>query len=481
MGIALFAIYGCCMLYIFFFGLVQCHLTLSYRKNALPEQNIPEGRVVSWPVVTVQLPVYNEKYVVERLIDCIAAFDYPRELLEIQVLDDSTDETSGIIAGKVAEYRARGFDIAQVRRKARTGFKAGALQNGLVLAKGDFIAIFDADFLPQKDFLKKTLPHFQRQAIGMVQTKWAHLNGDFSLLTRLQAFGLNGHFSVEQGGRSSAGSFINFNGTAGVWRRKCIADAGGWQADTLTEDLDLSYRAQLKGWKFKYLEHVTSPAELPVIMSALKTQQFRWNKGGAETARKNLLSVLRSRQTLKTKIHAFFHLTGSANFLLLLVASLTSIPLLLVKPRHPELDLFWRASALFVVGFVAISYFYWESARRNYDEPGKYYLKYFPLFLVFSMGMALHNGIAVLEGLLGIKSPFLRTPKFNVVEAKGSWKSNTYVSGKISLATLLEAVLCLYFLFGAVHGFAVNDLGLVFFHLMLAVGYGGVFVFSIKR
>ena len=257
-----------------------------------------------YPKVTVQLPVYNELYVIERLINTVCEFDYPKDLFEIQVLDDSTDETVNIIAAKIKEKLLEGFDIHHVRRPKRVGYKAGALKYGNEIAKGDFIAIFDADFIPSMDFLKKTIPYFHDENIGVVQTRWGHINKDYSLLTRLQAFGLDAHFTIEQSGRSSGDHFINFNGTAGVWRLDCINDAGGWQADTLTEDIDLSYRAQEKGWKFKYLEDFESPAELPVAMSALKSQQYRWTKGAAECSVKNLKLIFNSKNvSSRSKFH----------------------------------------------------------------------------------------------------------------------------------------------------------------------------------
>ncbi|HEX2899523.1 MAG TPA: cellulose synthase family protein, partial [Bacteroidia bacterium] len=319
MGIALLVIYFSALTFILMYSGVQVHLAILYTRfqkrlkkehEALPA--MPAGQ--DWPKVTVQLPIFNEMYVVERLIDAVAAFDYPADRLEVQLLDDSTDETVEITAQKVAEWKAKGLDIVHVHRSNRQGFKAGALKEGLMLAKGEFIAIFDADFLPHPDFLKKTIPHFQDARIGVVQTRWEHINRNYSILTKLQAFALDAHFSVEQQGRNSMGYFINFNGTAGVWRRKAIDDAGGWESDTLTEDLDLSYRAQLKGWKFKFLENLDSPAELPAAMGAVKSQQFRWTKGAAETARKNLGKVLHAKLPLGTKIHATFHLLNSMLF-----------------------------------------------------------------------------------------------------------------------------------------------------------------------
>jgi len=433
----------------------------------------------SYPLVTIQLPIFNEKYVVERLLDAVIEIDWPKSSIEIQILDDSTDETSTIIQQKIAEDKFMDFDLFHIRRKNRKGYKAGALQLGMSAAKGEYIAIFDADFVPQPSFLKKTIPEFDNPAIGLVQTKWEHLNKDYSLLTKLQAFGLNGHFRVEQTGRNTTGSYINFNGTGGIWRTSCILDSGGWQADTLTEDLDLSYRAQMNGWKFKYLENIPSPSELPVIMSAVKSQQFRWTKGGAETAKKNLGKVLKTKLNFTNKIHAFFHLTNSANFLLLLIASIVSIPLLYVKHKNPEFKIYFDFGSIFLIGFIAITYFYWIA--NKVDDSKKHFFAYFPLFIVFSLGFTLNNSIAVIEGLLGIKTPFVRTPKFNIVGADGSWKENLYLHQKLTWTTLFEGLLSLYFFSGIVIGFVVEDYGLILFHLMLALGYGGIFYYSVKK
>jgi len=432
-----------------------------------------------YPFVTIQLPIFNEKYVVERLLDSVIEINWPKEALEIQVLDDSTDETSDIIQKKLTEDKFNNFDILHIKRQTRKGYKAGALQLGLQASKGEYIAIFDADFMPHKSFLIDTMKEFDNPEIGMVQTKWEHLNKDYSLLTKLQAFGLNGHFRVEQTGRNEAGSFINFNGTAGIWRKECIEEAGGWQSDTLTEDLDLSYRAQMNGWKFQYLEHVHSPSELPVIMSAVKSQQYRWTKGGAETAKKNLGKVLRTNLNFANKIHDFFHLTNSANFLLLLIASIVSIPLLYVKYNNSEFKLFFDFGSVFLIGFLSISYFYWTANKA--EDSNKYYFKYFPLFIIFSMGFTLNNSLAVIEGILGIKSSFVRTPKFNIVRAQGSWKGNMYLNHKLSWSTLLEGLLSLYFFAGIVLGIYIGDYGLILFHLMLAMGYASIFYYSIKH
>ena len=283
-------LYSLAILFVLIHSLFDAHLIYHYLHSFKKKKQTLYSKDFI-PFVTIQLPVYNELYVVERLIDAVAAIDYPRDKFEIQILDDSTDETSGIIAGKVALLQQQNISVQHIQRKNRDGFKGGALKHGLTLAKGEFFAVFDADFLPSKDFLKRTIPFFKDESIGMVQTKWGHINKDTSLLANLQAIALDGHFSIEQQGRNAAGYFINFNGTAGVWRKQTILDAGNWQSDTLTEDFDLSYRAQMKGWQFKYMEDFITPAELPPFISALKSQQFRWTKGGAETARKNMKTL----------------------------------------------------------------------------------------------------------------------------------------------------------------------------------------------
>ncbi len=474
-------VYGISLLFIFMFSLGQLHLVYCYKKRLRRQQQPAEALPADLPHVTIQLPVFNELYVVERLIEAVVGLDYPKELLEVQVLDDSTDETVDILRKKINEYQKLGFDILHVIRPDRKGFKAGALQFGLDQCKGEFVAVFDADFIPGKDFLKESLPFFSNKKVGMVQTRWGHLNKDYSLLTKLQAFGLDAHFTVEQGGRSEAGSFINFNGTAGIWRKATIYDAGGWSADTLTEDLDLSYRAQLKGWVFEYREDVESPAELPILMPAIKSQQYRWNKGAAETARKNLGKVLRSKINWSSKIHAVFHLLNSSVFVSLFVASLLSVPMLYIKEAHPGLNVLFNLGSLFLLGFFSISYFYWVASKRVVKKgAGKYFITTFPLFLIVSMGLSLHNGMAVLEGLMGKKTPFIRTPKFNVKDRSQSWKKNKYIHPKLSLASLVEGVLSLYFMFGIYSGIVLLDWGLMVFHVMLWLGFGMVFYYSLK-
>lgn len=472
-------LYSLSLLFIFMFSIGQLNLTWHYLKAKKQSKTKPQFSG-DYPYVTVQLPIFNEKYVVERLITAVSQLDYPKSKFEIQVLDDSTDETVEIASNLVQKLKDIGIDIVHVRRPERTGFKAGALQYGLEIAKGDHLAIFDADFLPESDFLLKTIPHFSHN-IGVVQTRWGHINRNYSLLTELQAFGLDAHFSIEQKGRNHAKSFINFNGTGGIWRKECIIEAGGWSAETLTEDLDLSYRAQLKGWSFKYLEDCVAPAELPVIMSAVKSQQYRWNKGAAETARKNFGKVLRSKLSIGSKFHALFHLFNSSVFVCLLIASLLSIPMLYIKDSNPRMEILFDIGSIFLLGFFSITFFYWVASKQMFpDNTKRNFLRIYPAFLTVSMGLSLHNGLAVLEGLFGFKSAFIRTPKFNIITKSDRWENNSYIKPKINGVIILEAILSLYFIFGILSGIYLNDWGLLIFHVMLATGFAMVFIQSIK-
>lgn len=484
MALAIIIIYGILLSFIFCYSLIQLNLVVLYLRDKKHERT-PAGMDVAnpdLPHITVQLPIYNELYVVERLIDAICALDYPRAKLEIQILDDSTDDTVALIASRVAVKEKEGFDIKQVRRPNREGFKAGALAYGLARAKGEFLAIFDADFIPAKDFLKRTMPHFHVKEVGMVQTRWSHLNEDYSLLTRLQAFGLDAHFSVEQKGRQAGGHFINFNGTAGLWRKACIESAGGWQADTLTEDLDLSYRAQLRGWQFVYMEEVDSPAELPVMMTALKTQQYRWTKGAAECSRKNLAKVLLKRDIKPiTKLHAIFHLLNCVVFVCIFGTAILSVPILFIKDAHPEFAILFNLASIYLLSLLLLGLFYWVSVQSKglgSWRSLRHMAIHFPMFLSVSMGLSLHNSIAVLEGLFGRKTPFIRTPKFNVVAAGDSFLTNKYATRPITGMVLLEGCIALYFLFGIMAGFRLGDLALMPFHFLLFLGFSIVFFYS---
>ena len=483
-------IYTISLLLIFMYAIAQLNLLLNYLASKKKVDNSPKfdfSKPEEIPYITIQLPVYNEMYVMERLLDNIALIEYPREKLEIQVLDDSTDETVETTRAHVEKLAATGLDIKHITRIDRTGFKAGALKEGLVIAKGEFIAIFDSDFLPEPDWLKRTVPYFKDEKIGVVQTRWGHLNRNYSILTKIQAFALDAHFTLEQVGRNSKGHFINFNGTAGLWRKTCIIDAGNWEGDTLTEDLDLSYRAQLKNWKFKYLENVETPAELPIVISAARSQQFRWNKGGAENFRKMLGRVLKSKNiSPKTKLHGILHLLNSTMFLNVLVVAVLSIPMLYIKNEYTHLKPYFYVMSFFVVSSIIFFVCYWFMYKNIYGGGFKNFIRYIGMFFVFfsiAMGFSLHNSIAVLEGHWGKKSEFVRTPKFNISTLKDSWKKNKYIKKTISIHVIFEGLLMSYFAFGMYSAFIVGnqggDFGLFPFHLMLFLGFGFVFVKSI--
>lgn len=478
MEIALLALYGFFLTFILFYSFIQLSLALKYRRAHKEQSEELQDFEGDFPFITVQLPVFNELYVVERLIEQVSKFDWPKDRFEIQVLDDSTDESVEVAAKKIEEVKTLGIDIQHVRRSDRSGFKAGALAYGLEMAKGDLIAIFDADFLPRRDMLKKVVPFFKDPEIGVVQTKWEHINNDHSVLTQLQAFGLDAHFRVEQAGRNAGGHFINFNGTAGVWRKETIIDAGGWQSDTLTEDLDLSYRAQLNGWKFKYLEELESPAELPAAMKALKTQQYRWTKGAAECAVKNLPKVIRKKGLgFGTKVHAVGHLLNSFIFICVLATALLSIPVLLVKHQFPDLNVVFQISIIYGVSMVILAYYYWVSMvgpKKATIKEFWVFLRRFPMFLSVSMGLSLHNAIAVVEGYIGRKTPFVRTPKFNILKAGDSIKGNKYLSSAVNMLTILEALLTFYFIGGVVLAIVLDEYALIPFHVMLSFGFGYV-------
>ena len=483
-------LYTISLLLIFMYSLAQLNLLFNYLSSKKVKDDSPKFDLSNpdeIPYITIQLPVYNEMYVMERLLDNIAKIDYPKDKLEIQVLDDSTDETVETTLKHVQQLQSTGLDIKHITRTDRKGFKAGALKEGLETAKGSIIAIFDSDFLPQKDWLKHTIPYFKDEAIGVVQTRWGHINRNYSILTRIQAFALDAHFTLEQVGRNSKGHFINFNGTAGLWRKTCIIDAGNWEGDTLTEDLDLSYRAQLKNWKFKYLEDVETPAELPIVISAARSQQFRWNKGGAENFRKMMGRVIKSKNiTAKTKVHGLLHLLNSTMFLNVLIVGVLSIPMLYIKNEYAHLRPYFYVMSFFVMSTIIFFICYWFMYKNIYGSGFKNFIKYIGMFFVFfsiAMGFSLHNSIAVLEGHWGKKSEFVRTPKFNISKYKDNWKNNKYMKRTISIHVIFEGVLMLYFGFGMYSAFIVGnqggDFGLFPFHLMLFVGFGYVFFKSI--
>ncbi len=400
----------------------------------------------AWPIVTIQLPIYNEYYVVDRLLAATCALRYPAGALEIQVLDDSDDETARLAAELVASYRARGHDIHHIRRVHRKGFKAGALEGGLRRARGSLIAVFDADFIPTVDFLERTVPCFHDQRVGMVQARWGHTNRDCSLLTRAQALLLDGHFVVEHGARQASGRFLNFNGTAGIFRRRCIEDAGGWQDDTLTEDLDLSYRAQLAGWRFVYLHDLIVLAELPVELNALKSQQRRWAKGSIQTAIKLLPRVMASPLRGQVKLEAAAHLTNNAAYLLLVLLAVLIVPALAGRSAHPysyllaDLPLFFAGTGSFTL--------FCAAAQRGTRPDWLRALLDLPALMAIGIGLSLNNGLAVLEALWGRESEFCRTPKFGIESPSGAggqdWRRLAY-RGPRSPLVILEVGFALYF------------------------------------
>ncbi len=471
-------LYALSLLAILAYTLMQSHLLLIYRRSRRhPESPLPAAK--HFPKVTIQLPVFNEKYVIRRLIRRVAEVDWPRDRLEIQLLDDSTDETTSLAAREIEILCKEGLDIQHIRRPGRKGFKAGALAYGLERASGEFVAVFDADFLPPPDFLQKTIPAFEHAETGLVQARWEHLNEDASLLTRMQAYALNVHFTIEQKGRNAGGFPMNFNGTAGVWRKSCIEDAGGWHDDTLTEDLDLSYRAQLRGWKFRYLDELAAPAELPPSVQALKTQQYRWTKGAAETSKKHLFRVWSGNWTLKSKVHATSHLLSGSVFLSILLLAVLSIPLVEIKALRPDLSgWFWFFSvcSLAILAWLGI----YTTANHRFGSSIRQSLLRFPLFLSYSMALSLHNSLAVLSGWVGKRSDFIRTPKFS--DGAGTkWLKNGYLKPEIGWLPFTEALLAVYFLSGILLAVKHSDYGMLPFHLMLAFGFGSLSFHSFRE
>ncbi|SHG75937.1 hypothetical protein SAMN05444483_1286 [Salegentibacter echinorum] len=488
MDLTIIIIYTLALLLIFFYSISQFQLLLNYlkaKKKVDTSEKFDLNNPAEIPVVTIQLPLYNELYVVERLLKNIAKIAYPREKLEIQVLDDSTDESIETIKKTIQELQKTGLDIQHITRENRTGFKAGALKEGLKIARGEFIAIFDSDFLPKKNWLLQTVPYFKNPEIGVVQTRWGHINRDYSLLTKIQAFALDFHFILEQTGRNFGRHFINFNGTAGIWRKACILDAGNWSGDTLTEDLDLSYRAQLKNWEFKYLEDVETPAELPVAISAARSQQFRWNKGAAENFKKNFKKLAKDPSVpFSTKFHAFFHLLNSSMFLIILILAVLSVPVLFIKNNNPQFGWYFNLVAFFLVSTLIFFLCYYTAYAKIHGKSLKSFFSFIGMFFTFfsvAMGFSVHNSLAVLEGHLGKKSAFIRTPKFNVNSIKDSWKNNKYIQQKFSLSLGVEFALWLYFGFGLYSAFLLHDFSLAVFHLMLFIGFGFVVFRSIKN
>ncbi|MCE2790795.1 MAG: glycosyltransferase [Saprospiraceae bacterium] len=452
--------------------LLVCYLT-SKRKTSLLQSNGNE------PFVTIQLPLYNEKNVAERLIRCVMEMDWPKDKLQVQILDDSTDETAVITKALQSEYRTLGYDISCLQRTVRGGYKAGALKSAMDGVKGEFIAIFDADFLPERDFLRRILPFFHDQKVGIVQGRWAHLNQNATFLTELQAMQLDVHFTIEQGARSGSGFFSQFNGTAGVWRTTCISDAGGWEADTLTEDLDLSFRAQMKGWQCIYLEHLTVPAELPSDISALRSQQYRWMKGGAETARKLIPAIWKSNVSPGVRLQATVHLLASSVFLFVLALGLSSLPLAWIASYSPELfekvTGGWTHLTVYVMPIWLVVYAYANIVRSNLSQPLwrriMRFAVYMPLLLGVSMALALHHSGAVIEGWKRKKTAFVRTPKTGSLQSKLSDSKRIRLIFSSLRLVRWEIILTGVYLSTAVFALLTPPHPFLYFHLLAAVGH----------
>lgn len=482
MHFVLLVIYVLALAILSVFGLYGLVMVVIYwrLKPRDPEPG-PEVAEDDLPLVTVQLPVFNERYVVRRLVDAVCRLDWPRDRLEIQLLDDSIDDTVELSRQIVEEKREEGYRISLLHRTDRTGFKAGALSEGLAVCEGEYVAIFDADFIPDPSFLLDTVPHLLSDpGVGMVQARWEHLNRDYSLITRVQAMALDAHFAMEQQIRNRARVFMNFNGTAGVWRKACIVDAGDWHSDTLTEDLDLSYRAQLKGWRFLYLNSVAVPAELPAEVNGLKLQQFRWTKGAIETAKKHLWRVWRSDQRLAVKLHATIHLTSNVVFPFILFIALLNLPIILVKKAHPELDIYFNWMALFILASISTFLFY-LCAQRDLRTDWKRRILLFPVFMAGTMGMAVNNTRAVLEALFDRKSEFKRTPKYNILQKSDTWRTSLYRFSRVDGGTMIELLLALYFAIAVVTSIALVELAALPFQLMYLFGFGFAGILSLRH
>jgi cellulose synthase/poly-beta-1,6-N-acetylglucosamine synthase-like glycosyltransferase len=450
------------------YGWHRYYLVYLYIKNK-DQQPVPDATFEQLPPVTVQLPIYNEMYVADRLIDAVCQLDYPRDLLEIQVLDDSTDETTTIAERAVRRHALRGVKITYIHRTDRRGYKAGALEAGLKVASGEYVAIFDADFLPSPDFLRRTIHFFTNPQIAMVQARWGHINENYSLLTKIQAILLDGHFVLEHGGRNRAGLFFNFNGTAGIWRRTAIADAGGWQHDTLTEDLDLSYRAQLRGWRFVFLHDLVSPAEVPVEMNAFKSQQHRWAKGSIQTCRKVLPSILRSKLPLGVKAEAFFHLTANFNYLLMCVLSVLMAPAMVIRYNMGWYEMLLIDVPLFFAATASVANFYMV-CQRELHKDWSTRLKYLPFLMSIGIGLTVNNTRAVIEALFRKETEFARTPKYRIEAQADEWIGKKYRQSVVA-QPMVELALGLYFTATVFYALANGIYGTVPFLMLFQIGF----------
>ena len=451
------------------YGWHRYYLVYAYMKNKDRAPGPPPAWEGPLPPVTIQLPLYNEMYVVDRLLQATARIDYPKDLLEIQVLDDSTDETTEVARLAVDRLAAQGFDIKYIHRTDRTGFKAGALDAGLKVARGEFVAIFDADFIPSPDFLQRTVPYFRNPRIALVQARWGHVNADYSLLTKVQAILLDAHFVLEHGGRNRAGHFFNFNGTAGIWRREVIPAAGGWQHDTLTEDLDLSYRAQLLGWKFLFLPELVAPAEVPVEMNAFKSQQHRWAKGSIQVCLKLLPRILQSDLPFGVKAEAFLHLTANFNYLLMSALSILMFPSMVIRYNMGWYEMLLIDVPLFFAATASVANFYVVSQRELYPD-WKARLKYVPFLMAVGIGLAVNNTRAVLEAMFRHETAFARTPKYGIERGSDQWAGKKYTQA-MAVQPLVEIGLGLYFSATVVYALANGIYGSLPFLVLFQVGF----------
>jgi cellulose synthase/poly-beta-1,6-N-acetylglucosamine synthase-like glycosyltransferase len=463
--------YFAVMIMLAIYGIHRYQLTWLYfrhKKNYNPD---PPQHFAELPMVTVQLPVYNEQFVIERLVEAVCNMQYPREKLEIQFLDDSTDETQHVAAALVERYAALGHPIQYIHRTNRHGFKAGALDAGLAVAKGEFVAIFDADFVPPPDWLMRVIHHFAQPEIGMVQTRWTHLNRDYSLLTKVEAILLDGHFVLEHGARSRTNDFFNFNGTAGMWRRQAITDAGGWQHDTLTEDTDLSYRSQMVGWKFKYLPDVECPAELPIEMTAFKTQQARWAKGLIQTSIKVLPMIFKSNVPRRIKIESVYHLTANLSYPLMVIMTALLIPAMIVRFYQGWFQMLLIDVPLFAASTLSIAVFYVTSQRELFPQTWKKTFLYLPLLMAVGIGLTVTNTKAVMEALFGIKSAFARTPKYSINKKGEKSQAGKKYRKRLLLAPWIEIAIGTYFLLAILYTFTNNNFFTAPFLILFVIGY----------
>ena len=463
------------------YGSHRYFLVYTYWRNKKNLPVPPAREWPAWPRVTVQLPLYNERYVAERLIEETCRLDYPRELLEIQVLDDSTDETVTVARDTVERYAALGYSIGYYHRDNREGYKAGALAEGLRHARGEFIAIFDADFLPPADFLKKTVPYFLDPNVGMIQTRWNYINRNYSILTRVQAILLDGHFILESGARSRSGCFFNFNGTAGIWRRKAILNSGGWQHDTLTEDTDLSYRAQLQGWKFVYLQDVECLSELPVEMNAFRSQQARWAKGLMQTGRKLLPTLWRARLPWKVKMEAFFHLTANISYPLMSLMAALLLPGMIVRFYQGWFQMLYIDLPLLLASTASISTFYLAAQRELFPRTWKQTIWYLPFLMATGIGLTLTNSRAVLEALCGVRTEFVRTAKYRIEKAADRITGKKYRHRAARLTSVIELLAGCYFAYATYYAAANEYYLTVPFLCLFVIGYWGMGLYSLLQ